>query len=317
MTTPRAWSLLERQLSGWGMTCDTAVDGNDVLARLDAPGSGPGYGLVLVDDRMPNMTTAELTDSIRSRSAASPVPIVLLTSSKAGRQAGQEAGIEGFVRKPVQPHRLHHEIARVLGLADSGEAQDDAPGQDRTSEPECDGDLVLLAEDNDINRIVAVRMLEKHGFRVDVAVNGRMALEMCRRRRYKAVFMDCHMPELDGYETALEIRRREAPGHHLPIIAMTANTMKGDRELCLAAGMDDHLGKPVDAGGARARHHEVDERRSDVQRERRLTGADFPLRATSLREWCALSRPGRFPLPARSWHRPGACRRWRAGCRTP
>ena len=90
-------------------------------------------------------------------------------------------------------------------------------------------------------------MLEKHGFQVDVAVNGRVALEMCRRRTYKAVFMDCHMPELDGYETALEIRRRERPGRHIPIIAMTANVMKGDRELCLAAGMDDHVGKPVDA----------------------------------------------------------------------
>jgi CheY-like chemotaxis protein len=139
-------------------------------------------------------------------------------------------------------------MARVLGLAEPDQA-DEADARQRASggDKEYDGDLVLLAEDNEINRIVAVRMLEKHGFRVDVAVNGRMALEMCRRRRYKAVFMDCHMPELDGYETTLEIRRREAPGQHLPIIAMTANTMKGDRELCLAAGMDDHLGKPVDA----------------------------------------------------------------------
>jgi two-component system sensor histidine kinase/response regulator len=241
--------LLEGQLTGWGMRCDTAEDGHDVLARLDAPGASvPAYGLVLLDDRMPNMTTGELTDSIRMRTAASPIPIVLLTSSKGGRQAGAEAGIEGFVRKPVQPHRLHQEMARVLGLAEAGEEYDDDERQRSSGgEKEYDGDPVLLAEDNEINRIVAVRMLEKHGFRVDVAVNGRMALEMCRRRRYKAVFMDCHMPELDGYEATLEIRRREAPGQHLPIIAMTANTMKGDRELCLAAGMDDHLGKPVDA----------------------------------------------------------------------
>ncbi len=238
--------LLEGQLTSWGMRCDTAVDGNDVLARLDGPASVAGYGLVLLDDRMPNMTTAELTDSIRMRTAASPIPIVLLTSSKGGRQAGAEAGIEGFVRKPVQPHRLHQEMARVLGLVEADQAYDDERQRASDGEKEYDGDLVLLAEDNEINRIVAVRMLEKHGFRVDVAVNGRMVLEMCRRRRYKAVFMDCHMPELDGYEATLEIRRREAPGQHLPIIAMTANTMKGDRELCLAAGMDDHLGKPVD-----------------------------------------------------------------------
>jgi CheY-like chemotaxis protein len=148
--------------------------------------------------------------------------------------------------KPVQPERLHHEMARVLGLVDSDDRDREASRKASTDGAEYDGDLVLLAEDNEINRIVAVRMLEKHGFRVDVAVNGRMALEMCRSRRYKAVFMDCHMPELDGYETTLEIRRGEAPGHHLPIIAMTASTMEGDRELCLAAGMDDHLGKPVD-----------------------------------------------------------------------
>ncbi len=240
--------LLERQLTGWAMRCDTAIDGNDALARLDAPGAAASaYGLVLLDDRMPAMTTAELATAIRSRPGASPAPIVLLTSSKAGRQAGEDAGIDGFVRKPVQPARLRHEMARVLGLVDADDTHDeDARRAASVGEQEYDGDLVLLAEDNEINRIVAVRMLEKHGFRVDVAVNGRMALEMCRRRRYKAVFMDCHMPEIDGYEAAIEIRRREASGDHLPIIAMTANTMKGDRELCLAAGMDDHLGKPVD-----------------------------------------------------------------------
>ena len=114
-----------------------------------------------------------------------------------------------------------------------------------------DSARVLLAEDNEINQLVAVRMLEKHGFRVDVAVNGRVALEMCQAHDYKAVFMDCQMPELDGYETALEIRRREGPGRHIPIIAMTANTMEGDREKCLAAGMDEYVGKPVDAEALR------------------------------------------------------------------
>ena len=110
---------------------------------------------------------------------------------------------------------------------------------------------MLLAEDNEINQLVAVRMLEKHGFRVDVAVNGRVALEMCQAHDYRAVFMDCQMPELDGYETALEIRRREGAGRHIPIIAMTANTMEGDREKCLAAGMDEYVGKPVDAEALR------------------------------------------------------------------
>jgi PAS domain S-box-containing protein len=136
-------------------------------------------------------------------------------------------------------------------------AQPAAPRHRPRREPADDheGHRVLLAEDNEINQLVAVRMLEKHGFRVDVAVNGRVALEMCRDHDYSAVFMDCQMPELDGYETSREIRRRESPGCHIPIIAMTANTMEGDREKCLAAGMDEYVGKPIDAEALR---HAID-----------------------------------------------------------
>ena len=171
----------------------------------------------------------------------------MLISSQSGREAGRNAGVDGFVTKPVQQARLHDGVAQVLNLVRSEERHhDDAPTEPFDDGHEHDGSLVLLAEDNEINQLVAVRMLEKHGFRVEVAANGLVALEMCRRRSYKAVFMDCQMPELDGYETAAEIRRREGSGRHMPIIAMTANTMKGDREQCLAAGMDDYIGKPID-----------------------------------------------------------------------
>ncbi|MEA2472904.1 MAG: two-component system, sensor histidine kinase and response regulator [Thermoleophilaceae bacterium] len=112
--------------------------------------------------------------------------------------------------------------------------------------------LVLLVEDNQINQVVATRMLEKQGFRVDLAVNGNEALAMCSGRSYWAIFMDCNMPELDGYETTVEIRRLEGSGPRVPIIAMTASTMKGDREHCLAAGMDDYVAKPVDAESLKA-----------------------------------------------------------------
>ena len=120
------------------------------------------------------------------------------------------------------------------------------------------GDLVLLVEDNEANQFAAVLLLEKHGFRVDVAANGREALEMCQLRPYKAVFMDCAMPVLDGYQATTELRRREGTGRRTPIIAMTAN---GEPGSCLAAGMDDHVAKPIDReklGAAIARSLDAD-----------------------------------------------------------
>jgi CheY-like chemotaxis protein len=106
---------------------------------------------------------------------------------------------------------------------------------------------VLVVEDHPVNRLLAVRLLERFGCSVDVAADGAEAVELTAVYDYSAIFMDCQMPTMDGYEATERIRRREAGGEHVPIIAMTANTMEGDRERCLAAGMDDYLPKPLHA----------------------------------------------------------------------
>lgn len=107
------------------------------------------------------------------------------------------------------------------------------------------GPSVLVAEDNLVNQLLTRRMLEKRGFRVDVACNGRLAVQMHKSGSYDLIFMDCQMPELDGYAATTAIRKQEMAGHHTPIIALTASTLKGERDRCVAAGMDDYLAKPL------------------------------------------------------------------------
>jgi two-component system sensor histidine kinase/response regulator len=134
---------------------------------------------------------------------------------------------------------------------------------------------VLLVEDNEVNQLVAVAMLERHGYDVDVVGNGRAALDAVADRPYDAVLMDCQMPVMDGYTATAELRRRENGGDHLPIIALTAHALEGERERCLAAGMDDFVAKPVraDALAAALKRH-IEPPPLDTARLREAVGSD-------------------------------------------
>jgi CheY-like chemotaxis protein/HPt (histidine-containing phosphotransfer) domain-containing protein len=205
---------------------------------------------VILDHQMPDMDGVTLACTIKADPLLAPTPLVML-SSLGQRVHGPEAelaDITAYLMKPVRQSHLYNCIATVMGpsatLTPSLSGMPHGAADARMSwQPR-----ILVAEDNVVNQKVARRMLEKLGCRVDVVANGLEAVEAVLRCTYEGIFMDCQMPDMDGYEATAAIRRREAQREvHIPIIAMTAHAMQGDREQCLAAGMDDYVSKPVTA----------------------------------------------------------------------
>ena len=195
-----------------------------------------------------------------------PIRLVMLSavSQRGQGTTAQQAGITAFLTKPVRQSHLYTCLMTIMGAAGPTVIP---PITDRqAATPLQIHARVLVVEDNVVNQKVAVRLIEKLGCRVDVAANGREAVNLLAQVAYHVVLMDCQMPEMDGFAATAAIRRREAStGHHVPIIALTANAMQGDRERCLAAGMDGYLAKPIKRGrallrpspnsGPRVRHH--------------------------------------------------------------
>jgi two-component system sensor histidine kinase/response regulator len=240
--------ILKQQLGYWGMRTTAVEAGPKALALLrQAAAAGPGYDLAILDMKMPEMDGLTLARVIKDEPVLAGVRLVLLTSF-GQRGHGAEAsriGIAAYLTKPVDEADLHDCLVEVM---DEGRARRGPHLVTRHSLRELRAPVaarVLVAEDNEVNQKVAVRILEKLGYRVEVADNGREALEACGRTHYDAVLMDGQMPEMDGYEATRRIREQEGAGARLPIIAMTASAMKGDREKCLEAGMDDYVSKPV------------------------------------------------------------------------
>ena len=240
--------ILAKMLQNWGMVpvvVDSAAKG---LQALQASLDEQPIGLVLSDVNMPEMDGFMFARQVKDQSALKHTPIILLTSANRSGDGARcrELGIAAHLIKPARQSLLFDAIATSVG---AGEV-DEKPSSDATSERRhelADQQLrLLLAEDNATNQKFAVRALTKAGHSVLVANNGQEAVDAWAGEEFDAVLMDIQMPVMDGYLATAEIRQREAPsGRHTPIIAMTAHAMKGDKEKCLAAGMDGYVTKPI------------------------------------------------------------------------
>jgi len=242
--------ILEGMLAHWEMKPTLVEGGEEALAELSvAREAGEPYALILTEMHMPRMDGFALSERIRQRPELSTAAIMMLTSAGHRGDAArcQEVGVAAYLLKPIRQPELREAIARVLC---KNEQEGAIPLVTRFSLQQAREPAaflrVLVAEDNPVNQRLAVRLLEKRGHRVQVAVNGREALQALDRDEFDLVLMDVQMPEMDGVEATAAIREKEkGSGLHLPIIALTANAMKGDREKYLASGMDGYLAKPI------------------------------------------------------------------------
>jgi CheY-like chemotaxis protein len=235
--------VLASQLRAWNITADVTANAEEALEclRRAATGTEP-YDMAVLDMAMPAMDGLELAAIIRSDPELASVRLLLLSSVSVEAEAAARAGFEARLTKPVRLSSLYDALVRAVSPAPTKADRAAAPPPGPV--PGSRG-VILVVEDNAINQEVAKGIMAKLGFGSDVAADGVEALEALERRSYDAVLMDCHMPEMDGFEATAEIRRREASRRHVPIIAMTAGARAEDRERCLAAGMDDYLAKPV------------------------------------------------------------------------
>ncbi len=245
--------ILEEWVRGWGV--DTMVAG-DGLAAFDAlwdgVTAGRPFGLVLLDARMPVADGPALAERIRKRAELVATRIILLTSGDhpGDLARSRELGIDAYLLKPVQEEELleaiHRVMSRETAAASSAGRAGAGTGLTADAAPIAASLRILVAEDNAFNSTLLEQLLERRGHRVRVAVDGREALDVLATEPFDLLLLDVQMPELDGFEVVTELRKREREtGAHLSVVALTARLRDEDRARCLAAGMDDYLGKPI------------------------------------------------------------------------
>ncbi|MDX2164316.1 MAG: response regulator [Gammaproteobacteria bacterium] len=235
--------IIEQLAKNWNMECDSVESGFEALAKLrSAAVENKPYQIALIDHAMPLMSGVELAQQIQQSPEIAKTPCIMITSRGQTISSKDLAsvGISICLAKPVRQTKLYNSIVSVLKLKP----------EKKSAEPTTDTNVnskrarILLAEDYPINQQVVIGMLKKLGFtNVDIANDGKEALSALEEIPYDLVFMDCQMPEMDGYTASREIRARHK--RHIPIVAMTAHALQGDKEKCLEAGMDDYISKPI------------------------------------------------------------------------
>jgi PAS domain S-box-containing protein len=243
--------LLVTLLDAWGCSNTTAPDGESALAHLqEAVIKRMPYDAAIIDFQMPGMDGVELGRRIKGNPAFAATKTIMLTSQgqRGDRQMMEDAGFSGYLTKPMRQDQMRDCLSLVLGR-DTLDSKPAGPIVTRHVIAEVTDvkKRVLLAEDNTVNQMVAVALLKKLGLAVDVVANGSEAVRALEQIPYDMVLMDCQMPVMDGYEATRVIRDPSSNvlNHDIPVVAMTANAMQGDREKCLAAGMNDYTSKPV------------------------------------------------------------------------
>ena len=234
-------AILERYMHSWGMRGQGFESAREGLREMSRAMTGEDpFEVAIVDLMMPEMDGAAVAAAMRSDERLRDIAVILLTS--AGHSDTAIPGVDVEIVKPVRPSQLYDMLQTMLSARGP-----EVGAEPYALAPHAGGARarVLVVDDNAANQKVALRMVERLGYRGDVAATGAEAVNILGRGHYDAVLMDCQMPEMDGYEASRQIRHNERGGRRVPIIAMTADMVAGERERCLAAGMDDHIAKPV------------------------------------------------------------------------
>ncbi|MGC4097383.1 MAG: response regulator [Nitrospira sp.] len=241
--------LLEQYVHSWGMH-SRVTSGTQALSVLrESVQLNQPFDLALIDRQMPEIDGLELGSQVNADSRLCRIKLVLLTSValRGDAQQAQTHGFSAYLTKPIRKHQLYNCLRLVMGRRAADKFQSSNLVTIHSlieSQTQLRG-RILVADDNPINQKVATKMLEKLGWHVDVATTGKEAVTALSRLHYRLIFMDCQMPEMDGFTATQTIRQIEGTARHTPIIAMTANAMEGDHEQCLKAGMDDYIAKPI------------------------------------------------------------------------